>query len=166
MRNARQDRRCGRRMSNTLQRGPRVLEGSGGFWRVLEDSGVGTPPPSGRGYSRRSSPPPSGDASARKRGSAFHPAPAGRPAAPLPRSFTPPSRSDAVRFVSRAVTSFIREIPPPGRCQCRCRAHKKKPPAVSCRGFSRDCVRRSGSEVTLSAKLQFHRVLCLERQGR
>src|ERR1700724_911932 len=38
-------------------------------------------------------------------GSAFYPVPVRRPAASLPASFTPASRSDALRFASLAVTS-------------------------------------------------------------
>jgi hypothetical protein len=38
-------------------------------------------------------------------GSAFYPVPVRRPAASLPASFTPASRSDALRFTSLAVTS-------------------------------------------------------------
>jgi hypothetical protein len=38
-------------------------------------------------------------------GSAFYPVPVRRPAASFPASFTPASRSDALRFTSFAVTS-------------------------------------------------------------
>jgi hypothetical protein len=38
-------------------------------------------------------------------GSAFYPVPVRRPVASLPASFTPASRSDALRFTSLAVTS-------------------------------------------------------------
>ena len=38
-------------------------------------------------------------------GSAFYPVPVRRPAASLPASFTPASRSDALRFASLAMTS-------------------------------------------------------------
>src|SRR5258707_814271 len=45
-------------------------------------------------------------------GSASYPVPVRRPAASLPASFTPSSRSDALRFASLAVTSLRKDFHP------------------------------------------------------
>src|ERR1700724_3825065 len=57
-------------------------------------------------------------------GSAFYPVPVRRPAASLPASFTPASRSDALRFTSLAVTSSREDFHL--QVKCPCRAHTKK----------------------------------------
>ena len=57
-------------------------------------------------------------------GAAFYPVPVRRPAASLSASFTPTSRSGALRFTSLA-DQLTRGLPPPS--QCPCRAHQKTP---------------------------------------